>query len=46
MIGLAGRHVIEHLDAADLDQPIAAQRVKAGGFGIKNDFAHRLKSEA
>ena len=46
VVALAGRHPVENFDAADLDQPIAAQRVKAGGFGIKNDFAHRLKSEA
>jgi hypothetical protein len=42
MKGLPGRHAIEHLDAADLDQTIAAQRIKAGGFGIENDFAHEL----
>src|SRR3954470_14581913 len=41
MKGLAGRHAIEDLDAADLDQPVAPQRVEAGGFGIENDFAHR-----
>ena len=39
--GLPGRHPVEDFDAADLDQPIAAQRVEAGGFGIENDFAHR-----
>src|SRR5947209_16889117 len=38
--GLAGWHAIEDLDAADLDQPVAPQRVEAGGFGIENDFAH------
>ena len=38
--GLAGRHAVEHLDAADFDQPVAAQGIKAGGFGIENDFAH------
>ena len=38
--GLPGRHAVENLDAADFDQPIAAQRIKAGGFGIENDFAH------
>ena len=40
MKGLPGRHAVEDLDAADFDQPIAAQRIKAGGFGIENDFAH------
>ena len=38
--GLPGRHAVEDLDAADLDQPIAAQRIEASGFGIENDFAH------
>ena len=41
---LAGRHAIEYLDAADLDQPVAAQRIKAGGFGIENDFAHGMRN--
>ena len=38
--GLPGRHAVEDLDAADFDQPVAAQRIEAGGFGIENDFAH------
>ena len=38
--GLPGRHAVEDLDAADLDQPVAAQGIEAGGFGIENDFAH------
>ena len=42
--GLAGRHAVEDLDTADFDQPIAAQRIEAGGFGIENDFAHELKA--
>ena len=37
---LPGRHAVEDLDAADLDQPVAAQRIEARGFGIENDFAH------
>ena len=37
---LSGRHAVEDFDATDFDQPIAAQRVEAGGFGIENDFAH------
>jgi hypothetical protein len=41
---LAGRHAIEDLDAADFDQPIAAQGIEAGGFGIENDFAHELQA--
>jgi hypothetical protein len=42
--GYPGGHAIEDFDAADLDQPIAAQRIKAGGFGIENDFAHRCSA--
>ena len=41
MKSLAGRHAIENLDTADFHQPIAAQRVEPGGFGIENDFAHQ-----
>jgi hypothetical protein len=37
--GLPRRHAIEHLDTADFNQPVAPQRVEAGGFGIENDFA-------
>src|SRR3984957_1479274 len=37
---LAGRHAVEDLDTADFNQPVAAQRVEAGGFGVENDFAH------
>ena len=40
MKGLAGRHAVEDLDAADFNQAITAQRVEAGCFGIENDFAH------
>ena len=44
--GLSGRHAIDHLDTADFNQPVAAQRVEAGGFGIENDFAHGLVRKA
>ena len=44
MKGLAGRHPVQNLDAADFNQPVAAQRVEAGGFGIENDFAHQLQA--
>ena len=40
--GLPGRHAIDHLDAADFNQPVAPQRVEARGFGIENDFTHEL----
>jgi hypothetical protein len=43
MKGLAGRHAIEYLDTADFNQPVAAQRVEARGFGVENDFAHQLE---
>ncbi len=42
MEGLPGRHAIDHLDAADLDQPIAAERIEACRFGVENDFTHGL----
>ena len=38
----AGREAIDQLDAADLDDAVLAQ-VEAGGFGIKDDFAHRVR---
>jgi hypothetical protein len=41
---LAGRHPVEDFDAADLDQPVAAQGIEASGFGIENDFAHEFSS--
>ena len=37
---LPRRHTVVDLDAADLDQPVAAQRIEACGFGVENDFAH------
>jgi hypothetical protein len=40
--GLPGRHAVEYLDAADFDQPVTAQRIETGGFGIENDFAHEF----
>ena len=38
-----GRNPVEQLDAADLDQAVALARVKAGGFGVEDDFAHVLQ---
>ena len=40
--GLSGRDAVEKLDAADLDQPVAPQRVEARRFGIEHDLAHGL----
>jgi hypothetical protein len=37
---LPGRNRVEQLDAADLNQPIAAQGIEAGRFGIEHDLAH------
>jgi hypothetical protein len=31
---------VQKLDAADLDQPVAAFGIEAGGFGIEDDLAH------
>src|SRR5262245_18599567 len=37
----AARESVHQLDAADLDQAVALQRIKAGGLGIEHDLAHR-----
>ena len=37
---LSGWNAIDHLNAADLDHPVARFGVKTGGFSIKNDFPH------
>ncbi len=39
---LAGRDVVLELDAADLHEPMPVLRIEAGGFGIENDFTHRV----
>jgi hypothetical protein len=36
-----GREAVDELDATDLDQPIALQRIESGRFGIEDDLAHR-----
>ena len=36
----AGLDPVEHLDAADLDHPVAAGRIEPGGFGVEDDFPH------
>ncbi len=38
---LAGRKPIDELDAADFDHAIALEGIKAGGFGIEDNLAHR-----
>ena len=37
---LAGWKAVDQLDTADLDHPIALQRIEAGGFGVEHDLAH------
>ena len=40
------RDAVEELDAADLDQPVAALRIEAGGFGVEHDLAHADRTSA
>ena len=40
VIGFSRRHMPHQLDRANLDDTIAAERVKAGGFGVQNDLTH------
>ena len=42
MEGAPGRDVVQELDAADLDQPVAVQAIEAGRFGVEDDLAHAL----
>src|SRR5690606_16566508 len=37
--GAAGRELVDHLDAAELDDPVLAG-IKAGGFGVEDDLTH------
>ena len=39
--GAPGGHAVDHLDAADLDHPVAALGIEPGGFGVEHDLAHR-----
>jgi hypothetical protein len=41
MAGLAGEPAVDHLDAADLDDAVAALGAQAGGFGVEEDLSHR-----
>ena len=42
VIGADGVHVgtVDHLDGADLDDPVAVARENAGGFGIEDNLTH------
>ena len=37
---LAGRQVVDQLDGADFDDPMAGRGVETGRFGIQNDLSH------
>ena len=39
---VAGRQMVDQFDAADLDHAVALLRIKAGRFGIQDDFAHMI----
>ena len=41
---LPRRHAVENLDAADFHQAVAAKGIKAGRFGVEDDFAHVLRA--
>ena len=38
---IAGRDVVQQLDAADLDHPMTVVRVQTRGLGIEHDLTHR-----
>ena len=38
----AGRQVVDQLDRADLDQPVAVARLEPGGLGVDHDLAHAV----
>ena len=44
MKSLARRYAVDQLDAADLDQAMALERIKPRRFGIEHDFAHDFPS--
>ena len=39
--GAAGRHVVDELDRADLDDPVAGVRIEPGRLGVEHDLTHR-----
>ena len=38
--GRSGRYPVEQLNAPELDETMPLGRIKAGSFGIENNFAH------
>ena len=40
---LSGRYAIDQLDAADLHQTVAVQRIETGGLGIEHNLAHEQR---
>ena len=43
---LAGRNVIQDLDAGDFNEAVACVGIKSRRFGVQNDFAHALQPVA
>src|SRR3984885_8657750 len=41
---LARRDAVDELDAADLDQAVAVERIEACGFRVEHDFAHKFQT--
>ena len=46
MEGLAGGYPVDQLDAADLDQAMAVQRIETRGLGIEHNLAHESSQTA
>src|SRR5208283_604077 len=44
--GLAGGYPVDQLDAADLDQAMAVQRIETRGLGIEHNLAHENSQSA
>lgn len=42
VVSFPGGDEIEYLDAADFHHPVTRLWVEAGGFGVENDFTHRV----
>ena len=40
----ARRAPVDDLEAGELDDPVALQRIEAGGFGVEDDLAHRFRT--
>ena len=40
----AGRGLVDDLDGADFEQPMALRRIEAGRFGVEHDLTHGVSS--